>query len=130
MLDDLAAAGGERLDGRRGDVGDVCDAVVDRAPGDAEATGELPAQLSLVEEPDRTRPPVQRAGVKSRPPAVGGRVDEIGDDDVGVELRLGGPGGPVAGMPSLPPESAGEDVDAYAEVASSHGHDATDVAVR
>jgi len=51
VLDDLAAASGERLDGRRGDVGDVGDAVVDRSPSDTEAAGQLPAQLGLVGAP-------------------------------------------------------------------------------
>ena len=50
---DLLAAGRELPQHRLGDAGDIGDAVPDRAPLDAEAAGQLLAQVRLVEVPDR-----------------------------------------------------------------------------
>lgn len=49
VLDDLAASGGEGVDGCGGDARDVGDPVVDWPPADTEAGGQLPAQLGFVE---------------------------------------------------------------------------------
>ena len=64
---DLLAAGRELPQHRPGDAGDVGDAVADRAPLDAEPAGELPAEVRLVEVPDRGQPRVQRPAIQRRP---------------------------------------------------------------
>ncbi len=50
---DLPAPGGELAEDRPGNARDVGDAVADLAPLDAEAVRQLPAEMGLVEVPDR-----------------------------------------------------------------------------
>ena len=85
---DLGAAGGEGVDEWAGDAGDVGEAVLDRVPLDAEAAGELVAQLGVVEVPDGAAPLVERPAVEGGPAVVLGGVDEVGDHDVGVQVRV------------------------------------------
>ncbi len=92
---DLPAAGRELPEHRSGDAGDVGDAVADRPPLDTETAGQLPAQVGFVEVPDRRQPRVQRPGVQRGPPVVARRVGEVGDHDMGVQMRIAGPGGAV-----------------------------------
>src|SRR5690606_8266992 len=94
-VDDLAAPLGEVVDGPLGDAGEVGDAVARRLPGDAEAAGELGPQVDLVEEPDGPAPRVEVAAVEGAPPIVAAGVGEVGDHDVGVQVRVARPGGAV-----------------------------------
>ena len=64
VLDDLAASGGEGVDGCGGDAGDP-DA--DLALSDTEAGGQLPAQPGLVEVPDRAPRQVGRPRLICKP---------------------------------------------------------------
>ncbi len=45
--------------------------------------------------PDRRAPRVQRPAVQRRPPVIVGRVDQVGDHDMGVQMRIPSAGGPV-----------------------------------
>jgi hypothetical protein len=73
---------------------DLGDAVGDVLPKDAEPAGQLPPQVGLVDVAGGLRVVVDRRGVEPGPAAVrpSGRV---GDEDVGVELRVAGAGGAV-----------------------------------
>ena len=92
---DLPAPGRELPQHRPRNAGDVGDAVAYRPPLDTEALGELPAQVGFVEVPDGGQPGVQRPAVQRRPPAVTRGVGEVGDHDMGVQVRVPGPGGAV-----------------------------------
>lgn len=59
----------------------------DRPPADAEAGGELGAQHGLVEMPGGAGVPVGGLGVQRRPAPVAG-AGEVGEHDVGVQLRV------------------------------------------
>ena len=84
--------GGGELAGNPDDLGDAL--VVDLGPADPEARGELGAKGRLVEDPGRRLVGEQLPAVDREPPAVLG-ADLVGDQDVGVELRVGGSGGAV-----------------------------------
>ena len=106
---DLAGAGGGvgrgggedlRPPGREGaemvgvEALDLGDAVGDLLPADAEPAGQLMAKVRLVDVAGGLRVVVDRRVVEPGPAAVrpAGRV---GDEDVGVELRVAGAGGAV-----------------------------------
>ena len=47
--------------------------------------------MGLVEVPDRREPRVQGPAVQRRPAVIGRGVGEVGDHDVGVQVRISGP---------------------------------------
>ena len=85
---------GEGEEHRAGDVVDLGDSPLDRAPLDAEGAGERVAQHRLVEvaRPGGLR--VERGGVQCRPAAVHAAGD-VRDHHVGVQLRVPSPAGAV-----------------------------------
>ena len=76
-------------------MGDLGDAVGDRATFDAEPVSELGPESCVVDRRDRALAQLERAGVEGEP-AVIWRSDPVGDDDVGVELWVEGLGGVLA----------------------------------
>ncbi len=72
---------------------DLGDAVGDLLPADAEAAGQLVAQVGLVDVAGRFGVFVDRRVVEPGPAALG--EGGVGDQDVGVELRVAGAGGSV-----------------------------------
>ena len=68
---DVGGAGGELLEHRVGDVGDLGDAVHDRLPRDPEPVGELGAQGGVVDRREGALVELERAGVEGEPAAVG-----------------------------------------------------------
>jgi len=73
-----------------GDSGDVGDPVACGGPLDAQSTGELCPQLGFVQVADGLGPRIERSRVEGRPATVGFGMHEVGDDDVGVQLRVAG----------------------------------------
>ena len=63
-------------------------------PGETEGC-QLGPQCGPVEGAGGLLPQVELATVRGRPPAVGS-LDQVGHDDVGVELGIAGPAGAVA----------------------------------
>ena len=91
---DLAAAGGEQPQQRPGDPGDLRPPAGRVGPGNAEPLSQLAAQDGVVDLGCGRGVPVQGAGVHRGPPAVGA-MHQVGDDQVGVQLRVPGPAGGV-----------------------------------
>ena len=85
-IDDLGPPLGEHVDEVAWDAGHVRAAVDDGQPFDAEAAGELGAQLGLVEEPGGAGVVVDRPAIQCPPAAVRG-AGGVGDQDVGVQGR-------------------------------------------
>ena len=89
FLDDLRAAGRELADHRARDVRQLGHALAWLVPFDAERTGELGAELSLVEvaggEPVALE---DRLAVERTPRAVARGLRHVRDDHVGVEVRV------------------------------------------
>ena len=84
---------GERpKDGLR-DVAQLAQAIAPDVPGEAEGC-ELSPECRLVEGPGGLLPQVELPAVGGGPSAVRA-LDQVGDDDVGVELRVAGPAGAV-----------------------------------
>ena len=94
-LFDLAASLRPCLREFLGDADDLGDAfLVDRCPAHPEAPRELGAKGGLVEHARRGLVIEELTAVDREPFAVLGS-DLVGDEDVGVELWVGGSGGPV-----------------------------------
>lgn len=79
-----------------GNAVDLCDPVRDRGPLDAEAAGELSAQLRLEQIPHGLGPPVEAPRIQRRPAPVVRGIDEIRSEHVGVKMRVAGPGRAVS----------------------------------
>ena len=77
-----------------GHADDLRDAVADLGPLDAELPRELGPQHGLVGQAGGTSVGVEPPTVQRRPLEIGAARD-VGDDDVGVQLRVAGAGGPV-----------------------------------
>ena len=92
MLLDLAAPIGEVIDHRPVDPGDIGDAVLDRFPFDAEPSGQLVTKVGFVEVAGGLGVQVQPPPIQ-RPPDVIGALGHVGDEHVGVEVRVPGPAG-------------------------------------
>ena len=84
---DLRAPAAERPQHRLGDAHQIGDPVADRQPFKSESSGQLRAQDGLVDEARRPRVRVQPPAVQRRPAAVRAAA-EVGDQHVGVELRI------------------------------------------
>src|SRR5581483_3447742 len=78
-----------------GDTGDVGGAAPDRRPLDPETTGELGAQVGLVEVAAGLSVQEQPPAIQVSPAAVG-PAGHVGDQDVGVQLRVAGAARAVA----------------------------------
>ena len=91
---DLGAAAAERPPDRGGDPIDLGHAVTYGGPFDAEATGELDAQLGLIEEAAGAGMGVEAPGVEGGPAAVRA-AGHVRHEDVGVQLRVAGAAGAV-----------------------------------
>ena len=91
---DLAPSGGEQFAELGWDADDLGGAFVDGSPVDAEAAGELVAEVGLVEVAGGAGLPQQRLAVE-RPPLPVLAVREIRDEHVGVQLRVAGAAGPM-----------------------------------
>ncbi len=103
------AVGSRTTEHRSRDPVDVGEPVDDRAPGDAEPGGELGAEVGFVEVSGGLGLEVEVPGVERTPPAIGA-AGRVGDQDVGVEVRVTGPARAV-------PEPGGD------EPAAAQGHD-------
>ena len=91
---DLQTTGGERLQEDLGDAIQLGHPLVHRAEADTEGIGQAGPKGCLVEEPSRPGVEVEEAGIGCRPGTVLAE-GRIGHQDVGVELGVTGPGGPV-----------------------------------
>ena len=91
---DLDAAARERAQRLLRHAVDLGHALADGPPPDAEAARELLAQRRLVEVARGARVGVDEPPVEGGPPAVRA-LDQVGDDDVGVELRVARAAGPM-----------------------------------
>ena len=91
---DLTAAGREQRAQLGRDAVDLGGAFVDRTPGDAETDGELVTELGLVEVAGSAGLPQQRTAMQ-RPPHAVIATGQVGDEHMGVELRIPGPTGAV-----------------------------------
>ena len=76
------------------DPDDIGDALLHRPPLDTEPTGELVAEVRLVEVPGGGGVQEQPASVEG-PPLPVGALGHVGHEHVGVEVRVTGPAGPV-----------------------------------
>ena len=93
---DGAGTAGELLDERLRDPEDLPGGVTVSAawapfPVDAEHAGQVVAERRLVQFGECDDPPMQWGAVDGAPLAVAGGLDLVGDDDVGVQVRLVGP---------------------------------------
>ena len=86
---DLVAPSREAFEHRGGDAVDVGDAVDNRCPGNAEATGELGPELRLVEIAGGLGVQVEVPRVECSPTAVRA-ARRVRDDDVRVEMGIAG----------------------------------------
>lgn len=77
-----------------GDVADLSEPPSYVGPLDAEAAGQLAPQDCLVDVPGGELVAVERGGVDSAPVAIG-TLEQVGDDDVGVQLGVVGATGEV-----------------------------------
>ena len=124
---DVGAAAAERAERLRRHAGDVRDPVADRAPLDAQLARELGAQPSLVEVAGGLGVRVQPAAVERRPAPI--RAErEVGDEHVGVQLRVAGARGAMHERRGDQP-SPGDAVDARGSAPRDRGL-ALDVAER
>jgi len=93
-FEDLPAPRGERGEQVGGEAGDLGDALDRGGPGDPETLGELPAQHRVVEVRGGQGVAVDGLGVDGGPLPVRA-VEQVRDDEVGVQLRVPGAGGAV-----------------------------------
>ena len=91
---DVGPALGERPQDVLRDVGELAETVAPHLPAKAEG-GPLGPERGLVEGAGGLLPGVEMAAVRGRPPTVCA-LDQVGHDDVGVELGIPSPAGPVA----------------------------------
>ena len=89
---DLDAALGEHAQLLGAEADHLPTAVAVGAPGHLQALGEGAPQLLLVDRPRRLGPVMQRTGIDAAVAAVG-PLDDVGDEAVGVQLRIAGPAG-------------------------------------
>ena len=97
---DLLAAFGEQREEPLGEVLDLGEPGFRFGPPDTEGFGEVVAELRFEEEAGGTRHRVELRAVERAPTAVGS-TGGVGDDDVPMELRVGGSAGAV-------PETGGD----------------------
>ena len=77
-----------------GDADDLGAAVADRGPLDAQVVDEFGAQLGLVEKACGAGMQEEVSGVEGAPPVVA--AGGVGDEDVGVQVRVAGAAGAMA----------------------------------
>ena len=116
---DVGAAAAERAERFRRHAGDVRDPVADRAPLDAQLARELGAQPSLVEVAGGLGVRVEPAAVERRPAPIGAER-EVGDEHVGVQLRVAGARGAMHERRGDQP-SPGDAVDARGSAPRDRG---------
>jgi len=92
-LEDFLAAGGEGAQVVGVEAPDLGDAVLDLVPADAETAGQLVAKMGLVDVAGGFGVVVDRRVVEPGPAALG--KGGVGDEDMGVELRVAGARGTV-----------------------------------
>ena len=106
---DLGAAAREGAQGLVGDAGHLGRPAMDLAEVKAELVRELGSELGLVEVAGGLRPTVEALAVERAPAAVL-RSDQVGDQHVGVKLRVAGPAHPMAkGRGDKAPPSGGNE---------------------
>ncbi len=87
---DLRAPAAERPQHRLRDADQIGDPVPRRQPFQPERSGQLGAEHGLVDEARRPRVRIQPPTIKRRPPAVRAAA-EVGDQNMGVQLRIARP---------------------------------------
>ncbi len=114
---DLAGPLREMFQHRSGDAVDLGDAVLRLPPTDPESSGELGAEVGVVESGEGALVHDQRTGIQRQPAAIAGR-DPVGDNGVGVQLRVEGPAGVLTKQPHHDPLGVHRD---YLAVAAHSG---------
>ena len=99
-----------------GDAGDLGHAAPRRLPADTERPGQFGTELRLVEKPGRALVSVEVPAVQGSPTPVPSS-GEVGDQNVGVQLRVAGSAGAVPERSCDEPVGSGM-VDAVASAAS------------
>lgn len=128
---DLAAPRGEMDPHRRVDALELGYAIANRPPLEAQSPGQLQAQATLVQVPGSPGVGVQAAAVEGAPATVV-TPSQVGHQQVGMEMRIGGAAGPVheagghqavdAQAPALPPGPADHGCRLPLEVGQGVGH--------
>ena len=110
---DLRASLGERRQDLGGDAGDLDQALAGRPPVDAELLGELVGEGGAEHRAGGVLGPVEALRVEGGPASVGAAGD-VGDQDVGVQVRVAGAAGAVperGGDEPVAGQAAGAEVD-------------------